>query len=204
MIDSGEVKDSNVSIMEKWNSNGYKEEGETKRQRLRAGEPNWTRRASTNVILQMQAIFLNLLINRSQISQRQFCLKPWTVSWQILLNPLDMLQVAPFLWISISQEQSEQKDHSRFGLGSKIVPAESWSPNTKNAPNASTAGKYHQIKAEIIIEHLWNPDERHRWERERWGDVRLQIFPTSLWEDLEKRKRKRETGEECTAQFRIR
>lgn len=57
MIDSGEVKDSNVSIMEKWNSNGYKEEGETKRQRLRAGEPNWTRRASTNVILQMQAIF---------------------------------------------------------------------------------------------------------------------------------------------------
>lgn len=204
MIDSGEVKDSNVSIMEKWNSNGYKEEGETKRQRLRAGEPNWTRRASTNVILQMQAIFLNLLINRSQISQRQFCLKPWTVSWQILLNPLDMLQVAPFLWISISQEQSEQKDHSRFGLGSKIVPAESWSLNTKNAPNASTAGKYHQIKAEIIIEHLWNPDERHRWERERWGDVRLQIFPTSLWEDLEKRKRKRETGEECTAQFRIR
>lgn len=204
MIDSGEVKDSNVSIMEKWNSNGYKEEGETKRQRLRAGEPNWTRRASTNVILQMQAIFLNLLINRSQISQRQFCLKPWTVSWQILLNPLDMLQVAPFLWISISQEQSEQKDHSRFGLGSKIVPAESWLPNTKNAPNASTAGKYHQIKAEIIIEHLWNSDERHRWERERWGDVRLQIFPTSLWEDLEKRKRKRETGEECTAQFRIR
>lgn len=204
MIDSGEVKDSNVSIMEKWNSNGYKEEGETKRQRLRAGEPNWTRRASTNVILQMQAIFLNLLINRSQISQRQFCLKPWTVSWQILLNPLDMLQVAPFLWISISQGQSEQKDHSRFGLGSKIVPAESWSLNTKNAPNASTAGKYHQIKAEIIIEHLWNPDERHRWERERWGDVRLQIFPTSLWEDLEKRKRKRETGEECTAQFRIR
>lgn len=81
---------------------------------------------------------------------------------------------------------------------------ESWSLNTKNAPNASTAGKYHQIKAEIIIEHLWNPDERHRWERERWGDVRLQIFPTSLWEDLEKRKRKRETGEECTAQFRIR
>lgn len=148
--------------------------------------------------------FLNLLINRSQISQRQFCLKPWTVSWQILLNPLDMLQVAPFLWISISQEQSEQKDHSRFGLGSKIVPAESWSLNTKNAPNASTAGKYHQIKAEIIIEHLWNPDERHRWERERWGDVRLQIFPTSFWEDLEKRKRKRETGEECTAQFRIR
>lgn len=204
MIDSGEVKDSNVSIMEKWNSNGYKEEGETKRQRLRAGEPNWTRRAFTNVILQMQAIFLNLLINRSQISQRQFCLKPWTVSWQILLNPLDMLQVAPFLWISISQGQSEQKDHSRFGLGSKIVPAESWSLNTKNAPNASTAGKYHQIKAEIIIEHLWNPDERHRWERERWGDVRLQIFPTSLWEDLEKRKRKRETGEECTAQFRIR
>lgn len=33
MIDSGEVKDSNVSIMEKWNSNGYKEEGETKRDR---------------------------------------------------------------------------------------------------------------------------------------------------------------------------
>lgn len=153
----------------------------------------------------MQAIFfLNLLINRSQISQRQFCLKPWTVSWQILLNPLDMLQVAPFLRISISQEQSEQKDHSRFGLGSKIVPPESWSLNTKNAPNASMAGKYHQIKAEIITEHLWNPDERHRWERERWGDVRLQIFPTSLWEDLEKRKRKRETGEECTAQFRIR
>lgn len=151
--------------------------------------------------------FLNLLINRSQISQRQFCLKPWTVSWQILLNPLDMLQVAPFLWISISQEQSEQKDHSRFGLGSKIVPSESWLLNTKNAPNASMGGKYHQIKAEIIIEHLWNPDERHRWERERWGNVRLgvlQIFPTSLWEDLEKRKRKRETGEECTAQFRIR
>lgn len=32
MIDGREVKDSNVSIMEEWSSNGYKEE--------RAGEPN--------------------------------------------------------------------------------------------------------------------------------------------------------------------
>lgn len=36
MIDSGEVKDSNVSIMEEWRGNGYKEEGDTKRDRLRA------------------------------------------------------------------------------------------------------------------------------------------------------------------------
>lgn len=35
MIDSGEVKDSNVSIMEKWSSNGYKEEGDTK------GDRDW-------------------------------------------------------------------------------------------------------------------------------------------------------------------
>lgn len=35
MIDSREVKDSNVSIMEKWSSNGYKEEGHTK------GDRDW-------------------------------------------------------------------------------------------------------------------------------------------------------------------
>lgn len=42
MIDSREVKDSNVSIMEKWSSNGYKAGGdiEKERQTLRAGEPN--------------------------------------------------------------------------------------------------------------------------------------------------------------------
>ena len=33
MIDSGEVKDSNVSIMEKWSGNGYKEEGDIRRDR---------------------------------------------------------------------------------------------------------------------------------------------------------------------------
>lgn len=46
MIDSREVKDTNVSIMEKWSSNGYKEEGDTKRDRdwklesqIEPGEP---------------------------------------------------------------------------------------------------------------------------------------------------------------------
>lgn len=33
MIDSREVKDSNVSIMEEWSGNGYKEEGDTDRDR---------------------------------------------------------------------------------------------------------------------------------------------------------------------------
>lgn len=75
MIDSREVKDSNVSIMEKWSGNGYKEE-ETQRE---------TETESRGAKLKQERLhkcdfanasyFFNIIINRSQISQRQFSLK---------------------------------------------------------------------------------------------------------------------------------
>lgn len=70
--DSREVKDSNVSIMEKWNSNGYKEEGDTETESPRA---KLKQKSLHKCDFANASYFFNIIINRSQISQRQFWLK---------------------------------------------------------------------------------------------------------------------------------
>ena len=136
--------------------------------------------------------FLIIIINRSQISQRQFLLKQRTVSRRILLNPLAVSEVPLFLWISISREQSEQRSQLLCPwIQSVLLPVLVAKRKCFRFPCSWGGRRYQQIKAEIITEHLWNPDERQRWEQERWGDVGvsvLPIFSTLVWEDREGKK----------------
>lgn len=97
MIDSREAKENNVSIREKWSGNGYKEEAaiERDRQREHGGqiEPGEPRQKWDFCKCKL---FFNIIINRSQISKRQFGLKQWTVMARVLSNPFDVLQVPLF------------------------------------------------------------------------------------------------------------
>lgn len=88
MIDGREVKDSNVSIMGEWSSNGYKEEGAKLNQE-----------SLHTCDFANASYFFNIIINRSQISQGAIFVK--TVNC-ITTNPLKSISRVTGATISVN------------------------------------------------------------------------------------------------------
>lgn len=146
-------------------------------------------------------LFFNIIINRSQVSKRQFGLKQWTVRGQVLLDPFDE---PLFLWKSISQEQSEQRDQSRFVPRSRIFPKPIldakrwgfWKPSCTQGggiwPNQGRNNQRTSVKS-------WWQTETRTGKMKRCGNGVRQIFSTSLWGRERKKRRRREWGGVCRA-----